>query len=840
MYSPSRLLWVLIVHFMSVFCWSNALAATQTLVYSYDENDQINQVEYSDGTTVDYLYDLLGNRYSKTVTLANSFPNQPPNTITDYFPVHNSEHTDTHGVLEWNNSDPDSDDIVIYHIYFGESAEPPLIAISDETSYNLGSLKSLTTYYWKIVAIDNHNNCTEGPVQRFTTENNPPDMPQVLFPKNGSVSITGMTQLGWSGGDPDIGDTVSYDVYFGSSNPPPLIKTQSDDNTYNTQELSSHTTYYWQIVSRDNHGAETAGPVWSFDTLNEEATLLNNVTYASNAVLTKEGGPYVVTGNLRIDSGVTLTIEPGTIIKMGLNSSIKVYGTLNAQGSEENKIIFTSILNDKYGGDCNGDGNASLPNSGDWYGITFYNTADAALTEMAHCIIEYAGYGNSAAIYVDEADISVQHSIIKTNQSYGIFVKNASPRITGNTFSDNGNYDFYATNSDAVVTGNTFDHGIYVISGLLNIENNIIHYNDTYPIITNGDNTNSILNLNMIDNLSSESILNVSGGTITQDTTWPDTLDYRITGSLTVKGTDGEDGITVLTIEPGARILFDPYTGLIIGSSGAYNDPGALLAQGTPSQPITFTSSREIPSPGDWRGITFYGTTNADLSPMAHCVVEYAGYANQAAISIERAGIAVTDSIIRNNQHYGIATSNAVPSLLNNMFSDNGNYDLYATMSDAVVTGNTFNNGMYIASGLLNIENNIIHYNDEYPIKTDVTNTHEFLNLNIIDNLSPESTVYVTGGTITQDTTWPNTLNYRITNTLTVNGTDGEDGVTTLTIAPGATLLFDPYTSLIIGSSSAYNDPGALSAQGTASQPITFTSAQDTPSSGDWRGNKVL
>ncbi|PID65006.1 MAG: hypothetical protein CR962_00390, partial [Gammaproteobacteria bacterium] len=127
-------------------------------------------------------------------------------------------------------------------------------------------------------------------------------------------------------------------------------------------------------------------------------------------------------------------------------------------------------------------------------------------------------------------------------------------------------------------------------------------------------------------------------------------------------------------------------------------DPGALSAQGTASQPITFTSAQDTPSSGDWRGIKFYETTNADLSPMAHCIVEYAGAGSQAAISIERAGIIVTDSIIRDNQYYGLDLYHSPSVITHNIITTNGKY------------------GIYIGSGLPTIENNVISNNAEYGI----------------------------------------------------------------------------------------------------------------------------
>jgi len=82
------------------------------------------------------------------------------------------------------------------------------------------------------------------------------------------ATILGLTTLlTWSGGDDPDGDPVSYLVRFGTTNPPPNLRTVFTRSTLTPGVLEFSRTYYWQIVARDDHSHETPGPVWSFHTL---------------------------------------------------------------------------------------------------------------------------------------------------------------------------------------------------------------------------------------------------------------------------------------------------------------------------------------------------------------------------------------------------------------------------------------------------------------------------------------------------------------------------------------------------------------------------------------------
>ena len=107
---------------------------------------------------------------------------------------------------------------------------------------------------------------------------------------------------------------------------------------------------------------------------------------------------YYIQGSLTISSGATLTVEPGTIIKFKSEKELSNYGTYNrrcltvngtliADGTESFPIVFTSSDDDTYGGDTNGNGNATVPNRYDWGNIKFNSDGST----LDNCIIRYNG-----------------------------------------------------------------------------------------------------------------------------------------------------------------------------------------------------------------------------------------------------------------------------------------------------------------------------------------------------------------------------------------------------------------------------------------------------------------
>ena len=83
-------------------------------------------------------------------------------------------------------------------------------------------------------------------------------------------------------------DTITYDVYFGTTSPPPKVASNQSETTYDPGTLEYNTTYYWQIIAWNEQGESAEGPIWHFTTelgLPSVETLNANPVGKTNATL---------------------------------------------------------------------------------------------------------------------------------------------------------------------------------------------------------------------------------------------------------------------------------------------------------------------------------------------------------------------------------------------------------------------------------------------------------------------------------------------------------------------------------------------------------------------------
>jgi hypothetical protein len=100
-----------------------------------------------------------------------------------------------------------------------------------------------------------------------------PTEPWNPTPASGASGVSVNASLVWSEGSSTCpGLTATHDVYFGTVNPPPLDHDNGSVKNWKPSSLANNTTYYWQIVAKDDNG-QTPGQVWSFTTESAPCTL---------------------------------------------------------------------------------------------------------------------------------------------------------------------------------------------------------------------------------------------------------------------------------------------------------------------------------------------------------------------------------------------------------------------------------------------------------------------------------------------------------------------------------------------------------------------------------------
>lgn len=193
-------------------------------------------------------------------------------------------------------------------------------------------------------------------------------------------------------------------------------------------------------------------------------TIASNVYFsgsiASNTVLSAD--TVFITGDVTLNSGVTLTINPGARIIFQGHYKLNINGVLLALGTANDHINFT--IND-----TTGFSNMTL-NTGGWYGIRFFNNTSTDTSKILFCDFTYGkanGTGEDAyggAIYVNNyskliiANCTFDHNAAKSNGG-AIYLKKCSGLIHDNT----------CTNNKCTSGG-----GIYISSGAPHIYNNAI------------------------------------------------------------------------------------------------------------------------------------------------------------------------------------------------------------------------------------------------------------------------------------------------------------------------------------------------------------------------------
>ena len=294
--------------------------------------------------------------------------------------------------------------------------------------------------------------------------------------------------------------------------------------------------------------------------------------------------------------------------------------------------------------------------------------------------------------------------------------------------------------------------------------------------------------------------------------------------------------------------MVDP--GVIVEFTGkhALTVQGTLSAVGTASSLIVFTSAKASPAAGDWVGVHVSSTTllrfvkisyadagvwcegPGNAARLEACTFTDNGsgiyLANQSTPVITRDAATSTGCTITKNQHgiyIALVGPNSIPQpdISYNSFLDNTTYDVYTQYyyDNSALTINARNN-WWGTTDVGTIASHIHDYTDNAACP--VVDFNGFLDK---AGGAPSTVTLVSGRVLTAATWQASKSPYKVVGPVLVDS--------------GASLVVDPGVIVEFTGKHALTVQGTLSAVGTASSLIVFTSAKASPAAGDWVGVHV-
>lgn len=268
--------------------------------------------------------------------------------------------------------------------------------------------------------------------------------------------------------DPSIVVSI-YGIYFGENqlSGSALINNQNIPITSWSDTMivmNAPTTLigdYDIIVNSDAFGS---------DTIIAESLFTPNIQYVSGNVsgiwTASCPGIYILTDNTTVPSGDTLIIEPGVQILSNIDSSnsvtFTVNGTLIAQGTVLNQIIFSVLPQQE--------------SAGSWNGILLNMQAFGDHAILENCIVKNATIG----ITIRDSDALIKNCTIQNNSSHGVEFRAWGENVNGSLenciIQNNEGWGIHCEGFTSGTSG----------TAMPTIQNNVINYNGSGGILAYG------------------------------------------------------------------------------------------------------------------------------------------------------------------------------------------------------------------------------------------------------------------------------------------------------------------------------------------------------------------
>ena len=193
-------------------------------------------------------------------------PPPAPTAATLKTPAQNSECLDGENVeFSWNASEnTDSYTIVVKNLLTTSQISQTTTSTSVTIKLEVGK-----PYSWFITSSSSTSTQTASSTKwKFylkgeATTNYAPFPADLITPKSESSVNSGSVKFEWNGSDVDEDDSLTFDLYVDTNNPPTnKVKTNLSSSTTNVTLDAG--TYYWKIVTKDSQGSNSDSGVAMF------------------------------------------------------------------------------------------------------------------------------------------------------------------------------------------------------------------------------------------------------------------------------------------------------------------------------------------------------------------------------------------------------------------------------------------------------------------------------------------------------------------------------------------------------------------------------------------------
>ena len=353
-------------------------------------------------------------------------------------------------------------------------------------------------------------------------------------------------------------------------------------------------------------------------------------------------------------------------------AKIDIFGSLQATGSTQEKIVFTSGRDKGLAGNLENStvGTWSSPTTTpqDWQGLWFRPSSTAILDNT---ILRYAGKGFvvppnalpvSQAIRLDNANATISNSNFSDNGPLALFEKNSTTTITNTVFA-NGDRAIQSENSLLSVSDSSFTN--------FTNSNGPLYTKDRWPILTQLNYSSNLLNMPFLEAVTiSEPEVSI--------------------------GADENILVNVLKVAPSSTLNIEPGVSVHMPLYGFAEVRGTLNANGTAEKPINF-----LPRPGDpaWGNIRFYNSNST---------LNYVNFKQGNRLNGRPENL--NGMIIANDSNLTINNSNLSDSEANSIQANNSTVQVSNSNIGVAVKNNT--RGIKAVSG--NVSLNNVNFNNLY------------------------------------------------------------------------------------------------------------------------------